>query len=114
MSHWKVKIQNLVGEIDDFSDSLRTRLRRIGDFDDDLTIVPYIGYGTADKFTLRGRVLEDKGAIAASSADSRWENLRNMYRRFATDEIAGRAFWLVFKQSKRKSSPTPKVILIWS
>ena len=92
MSHWKTKIQNLVGEIDDLSDGLRTRLRRIGDFgdfDDDLTIVPYIGYGTADKFTLSGRVLEDKGAIAASGADSRWENLRNMYRRFATDEIAG-------------------------
>jgi phosphatidate phosphatase APP1 len=89
MSNWKLKIQNLVGEIDDFSDNLRARLRRIGDFDEDLTIVPYLGYGTAEKFLLRGRLLEDKGAIAASDADSRWDNLRNMYRRFATDEIAG-------------------------
>ena len=89
MGNWKSKIQNLIEEIDGVSDNLRTRLRRIGDFDGNLTIVPYIGYGTADKFLLSGRVLEDKGAIESSGADSRWENLQNMYRRFATDEVSG-------------------------
>jgi hypothetical protein len=92
MENWKSKFQNLIGEIDDVSDSLRARLRKIGDFGDfgdELTIVPYLGYGTADKFILSGRVLEDKGAIATSDTDSRWENLRNLYRRFATDEVAG-------------------------
>jgi len=89
MSKWKSKIQRLVGEIDDVSDNLRAKLRRISDFDEDLTIVPYLGYGTADRFLLSGRVLEDKGAIASSGEDSRWENLQNMYRRFATDEISG-------------------------
>lgn len=89
MANWKLKIQDLVEEIDGVSDKLRMRLRRIGDFDDDLTIVPYLGYGTAEKFLVSGRVLEDKGAIEPSGADSRWDNLRNMYRRFATDEIAG-------------------------
>jgi len=89
MSNWKSKLQDLAGEIDDFSGNLRAKLRRIGDFDEDLTIVPYLGYGTAEKFLLRGRVLKDKGAIASSGEDSRWENLQNMYRRFATDEISG-------------------------
>ena len=89
MENWKSKFQKLVGEIDDVSDGLRARLRKIGDFGDELTIVPYLGYGTANKFTLSGRILEDKGAILTRDADSRWENLRNMYRRFATDEIAG-------------------------
>ncbi len=89
MGNLKSKIKNLVEEIDGFSDGLRTRLRKIGDFDGDLTIVPYLGYGTAEKFLLSGRVLEDKGAIAPSGEDSRWENLQNMYRRFATDEISG-------------------------
>jgi phosphatidate phosphatase APP1 len=92
MENWKSKFQNAIGEIDDVSDSLRARLRKIGDFGDfgdELTIVSYLGYGTADKFILSGRVLEDKGAIATSDTDSRWENLRNLYRRFATDEVAG-------------------------
>ncbi len=85
----KLQIQNLIEEIDGFSDNLRARLRKIGDFDEDLTIIPYLGYGTADKFLLSGRVLQDKGAIHSSDTDSRWENLQNMYRRFATDEIVG-------------------------
>jgi len=42
MSHWESKILNLVEEIDDLSDNLRAKLRRIGDFDEDLTIVPYL------------------------------------------------------------------------
>lgn len=86
---WKSKLQNLVEEIDDFSDGLRVRLRNIGDIDEALTIVPYIGYGTADRVILSGRVLEDKGAINSNSENSRWENLRNLYRHFATDEIGG-------------------------
>jgi len=79
----------LVEEIDGFSDSLRGRLRKIGDFDEPLTIIPFIGYGTANRFLLSGRVLEDKGAIGSSGENSRWENLQNMYRRFATDEVSG-------------------------
>jgi phosphatidate phosphatase APP1 len=79
----------LVEDIDNLSGNLRTKLRRIGDFDEDLTIIPYLGFGTADKLLLSGRVLEDKGAIVSSNEDSRWENLQNMYRRFATDEISG-------------------------
>jgi len=102
MGNWKSKIQNLVEEIDGFSDNLRTRLRRIGDFDGDLTIVPYLGYGTADSFFLSGRVLEDKGAIASSGADSRWENLRNMYRRFATDEISGARVRARYQNAERE------------
>lgn len=92
----------MIEEIDGVSDNLRTRLRRIGDFDEDLTIVPYLGYGTADKFLLSGRVLEDKGAIESSGADSRWENLRNMYRRFATDEVAGARLLARFKSVERE------------
>ncbi len=102
MSHWKSKILNLVEEIDDLSDNLRAKLRRIGDFDEDLTIVPYLGYGTADKFLLSGRVLEDKGAIASNGEDSRWENLQNMYRRFTTDEISGARVRARFQNVERE------------
>lgn len=102
MGNWKSKIQALVGEIDEVSENLRAKLRRIGDFDDDFTIIPYLGYGTAEKILLRGRVLQDKGAIASSGDDSRWENLQNMYRRFATHEISGARVRARFRNVERE------------
>lgn len=91
MGNWKSKLDRLVEEIDELSDNWRTKIRKINRFndDDDLIITAYLGYGTAERFLLSGRVLEDKGAIETSAADSRWENLQNVYRRFATDEIPG-------------------------
>ena len=102
MANWKAKIQKLVEEIDDYSDNLRGRLRKIGDFDERLTIVPFIGYGTTDRFLLSGRVLEDKGAISSSGENSRWENLQNMYRRFATDEVSGARVLARFRNVERE------------
>lgn len=89
MSEWKSKIAGLVEEIDDYSDRIRARLRRIRGFDEPLTIVPYLGYGTSGKFFLSGRVLEDKGGIFASPDDGKRRNLVNLYRHFDTDEVAG-------------------------
>jgi phosphatidate phosphatase APP1 len=102
MAIWKAKIQKLVDEIDGYSDKLRGRLRKIGDFDERLTIVPFIGYGTTERVTLSGRVLEDKGAISSSNDNSRWENLQNMYRRFATDEISGARILARFQDVERE------------
>lgn len=52
-------------------------------------IEPYIGYGTPAKLVVSGRVLEDKGIIRSAGLDSKWRNLRNTFRRFSTDEVAG-------------------------
>jgi len=52
-------------------------------------IEPYLGYGTATRLVLPGRVLKDKGVIESSKLDSKWRNLRNTFRRFATGEVAG-------------------------
>ncbi len=54
-----------------------------------LEILPYRGHGTARQLFLRGRVLEEKGISRSMHDDTLWENLRNMVRRFASDEIAG-------------------------
>src|SRR5687767_409954 len=54
-----------------------------------LGIEPYIGYGTASRLVLSGRVLEERGPIPSAATDSRWRNLRNTFRRFATREVAG-------------------------
>jgi phosphatidate phosphatase APP1 len=97
MSDWKAKIENLIEDLDGFSDKVRTRLRRIKGFDDALLIVPFLGYGTADKFHLSGRVLADKGEIISSETDGKRRNLVNLYKRFATDEVAGARVRAVFQ-----------------
>jgi len=103
MSDWKAKIENLIEDIDNFSDKFRARLRRIKGFDDSLLIVPFLGYGTADKFHLSGRVLEDKGEIISSQTDGKRRNLVNLYKRFATDEVAGARVRATFQGAKTEA-----------
>ena len=52
-----------------------------------LMIVPYRGYGTKNFVYCRGRLLKDKGIIS-SIKHSTWQNLKNTYKRFESDEIA--------------------------
>jgi phosphatidate phosphatase APP1 len=52
-------------------------------------VLPYLGFGTAAKLTVCGRVLEDEGFRPARSADRAWRNLVAMYKRFESDEVPG-------------------------
>ena len=52
-----------------------------------LMIVPYRGYGNKNYVYCRGRLLKDKG-IVSSIKHSTWQNLKNAYRRFESDEIS--------------------------
>jgi phosphatidate phosphatase APP1 len=45
------------------------------------------GYGTADRLALRGRVLRATGLVRSRLGDSVVDNLRNMFRRFESDEV---------------------------
>jgi len=54
---------------------------------DPIIILPYLGYGTARKLTVRGRVLEDEGFTATGDADSRWRNLVRFWKRLESDEV---------------------------
>jgi phosphatidate phosphatase APP1 len=56
---------------------------------DPIIILPYLGYGTPRKLTVRGRVLEDEGFRPAGDADSRWRNLIHFYKRLESDEVPG-------------------------
>ena len=56
---------------------------------DPLIILPYVSYGTAQKLTVCGRVLEDEGFTAAGDADTRWRNLVRFYKRLESDEVPG-------------------------
>jgi phosphatidate phosphatase APP1 len=52
-------------------------------------VLSYLGFGTADKLTLCGRVLKDEGLKPSRSADRAWRNLVAMYKRFESDEVPG-------------------------
>ena len=56
---------------------------------DPAIILPYLGYGTSEKLSLCGRVLEDEGFRPASNAERRWRNLVEFVKRLESDEIPG-------------------------
>src|SRR5688572_13633103 len=60
-------------------------------------ILPYLGYGTPARLTLRGRVLQDEGWLPARDADSRWRNLVAFFKRMESDEVAGARLRVRFK-----------------
>jgi phosphatidate phosphatase APP1 len=46
---------------------------------------------------LSGRVLEDEGFTPSGNADSTWQNLISMYKRFETDEVPGARIRALFQ-----------------
>ena len=87
MGNLKSKLQSLIANVDGLSDSLKSRVKKITGHNDPLIIHAYSGHGTADEVVLNGRVLEDQGFIPSEDANTSWENLINMYKRFETDEV---------------------------
>jgi phosphatidate phosphatase APP1 len=86
MSNWKEVLLQLASSAEDRFDRVKHKIeQRISN--DALSIVAYHGFGTEQKLTITGRVLEDPGVKESTQTDSAWRNLRNMYRRFASDEI---------------------------
>jgi phosphatidate phosphatase APP1 len=51
--------------------------------------MPYLGYGTAQRLTVCGRVLKDEGFTPAADSDSRWRNLVRFWKRLESDEVPG-------------------------
>lgn len=56
---------------------------------DPLVIHAYPGYGTRERFRVRGRVLDDEGLRPAAAGAGLWRSLRDAWRRFETDERSG-------------------------
>lgn len=87
IKNWKTKVAYTLGKAEVFSDLIRYRIKRIFGYKGPLKVVPYLGYGTASRFLLNGRVLERYAPPI--NATTTLENLLNLYRRFETDEIPG-------------------------
>ena len=56
---------------------------------DSAIILPYLGYGTSEKLTLSGRVLQDEGFRPARDTERRWRNVVEFLKRLESDEIRG-------------------------
>ena len=89
MADWRQRIKNVAHVVEERFDELRFRLKRRFNLLDPFEILPYRGYGTSQVLFLKGRVLEKSGISRAGQSDTLWHNLRNMARRFASDEVAG-------------------------
>ena len=88
MGRWGSVLANLGYQVERQVDGTKHRLRgRYGR--DALLIAPYLTYGTKDELLVRGRVLEDERLTPAGEGDTVWDNLRNTWKRFESDEIRG-------------------------
>jgi len=54
---------------------------------DPVVILPYLGYGTARRAIVCGRVLEDEGFAGADRPERRLRNLAEFFKRFESDEV---------------------------
>ena len=70
-------------------DQFRFSFKRRFGLLDPFEILPYRGHGTSQELFLKGRVLEETGITRSGRDDTIWRNVRNMVRRFASDEVAG-------------------------
>jgi phosphatidate phosphatase APP1 len=57
--------------------------------DDPLIVLPYLTYGTAQRLTVCGRVLQDEGFSPTRDTDRLWRNLSAFYKRLESDEVPG-------------------------
>ena len=79
-----------------FFGSLKTRLRQRLHDDEELLVVPYRGFATAEKLYLKGRVLENRGVRPAEDDDTLWENLVATYKRLHSEPLAHARLRLTF------------------
>ncbi|MBZ0286185.1 MAG: DUF2183 domain-containing protein, partial [Anaerolineae bacterium] len=83
---WRDILLQTTTNVENRFDELKFRLeRRL--HAEEIMITPFLGHGSGAMFHLCGRVLENKGIVGAKDNDTVWDNLVNMYRRMASDEI---------------------------
>jgi hypothetical protein len=87
---WQKAVAVISNNIEGHFGRLKYRLKKRFNRFDPFQILPYMGYGTAQRLQLKGRVLEDKGITTLedlAANETIWDNLLDMYRRLESDEI---------------------------
>ena len=96
MPAWKDKLTHLVSELDNLSDKFRYRLKNRMGINDPVMIMAFDSFGTSKELNVFGRVIENEGLKDTNKDTSVWDNIRNMYLRFESDEIPGAKLKLIF------------------
>ena len=86
---WRRTIATGLGVAEQRFDEFRFGFKQRFGLLDPFEILPYRGHGTPHEIFLKGRVLEERGITTSGQFDTVWDNLRNMARRFASDEVPG-------------------------
>lgn len=87
MTDWIRAISQGTATINDVYDAVKGKITRLLGLEDPIQIMAYRGYGTPEWLFVKGRVLQDQGIRIRETKAPFWENIMNMYRRFATDEV---------------------------
>lgn len=87
MNGWQERITRFVHRIETKIDEQRHRHGGRFFARKAARVVPYRGYGTAERAFLKGRVLRGSPLPPAAEDDSVWLNLASMVQRFESDEV---------------------------
>ena len=88
MTGWRDDLLRITGELRErVLDTADLVADRITGTDPRVAVVPYLGYGTAERVLVLGRVLRGGAIGQAASGDSRWRNMVNSYRRLTSDPV---------------------------
>jgi phosphatidate phosphatase APP1 len=86
MSIWK-RLLRVAARAESSFDTLKLKLDARLNRNAPISILTYIGHGTATMLRLHGRVVQNRQVEVATDDDSIWRNVLNMYRRLESDEI---------------------------
>lgn len=76
-----------VNDLESAIDRVSFVVKKRFDLLEPVSILPFLGFGNASHLHLTGRVLEEEGISQPNEDDAVWTNLRNMWKRYETDEI---------------------------
>ena len=97
MTFWK-RLLRAAARAESSLDALKLKLDNRLNSNTDISILTFMGYGTATTLHLRGRVVQNRKVQSATDADSIWRNLLNMYRRLDSDEIPYAQVTVTYKE----------------
>lgn len=75
--------------VESWWDRLRRAAKKRLGLQDPPRVAPYLGYGTRERFFVKGRVLADARIGGDGAGTSGWRNLMAMLKRYETDEVPG-------------------------
>jgi phosphatidate phosphatase APP1 len=71
---------------------------------DPVIILPYLWYGTRERLSTCGRVLQDEGFRPAREAERRWRNLVAFFKRMESDVVPGVALRARFRNASAEAA----------